>query len=139
MTYVLCLPFCATQKYGTWTRDYGFTGKSELVRPGQTRGVGRQYCFLAKETKDNNQLKTINPQKCSQIELYENLTTKELKKKHSSRPVGGAETGSWAERTRSKMAAGGLSKVVDCGTRQARLQLVDPATDCATQGSNMRK
>ena len=81
-------------------------------------------------------LKSKYKQNCQKIKLYGNPTTKELKKKHSSRLVGGAETGSWAERTRSKMAAGGLGKVVDCGTRQARLQLVDPATDCATQGSS---
>ena len=38
--------------------------------------------------------------------MYRSLTTKELKKKHSSRPVAGAERGSWAERTSSKAAAG---------------------------------
>ena len=47
-------------------------------------------------------------------------------KKHSFRLVGGAEMGSWAERTRSKAAAGGLSEVADCGMGQARLQLADP-------------
>ena len=57
-------------------------------------------------------MKTINPQKCSQIELYENLTTKELKKKHSSRLVGRAETDSWVERTCGKVEAGGPGKVV---------------------------
>ena len=31
--------------------------------------------------------------------MYGSLTTKEIKKKHSPRPAGGAETGSWAERT----------------------------------------
>ena len=34
------------------------------------------------------------------------MTTKELKKKHSSRPVGGAETGCWSERTQGKVVAG---------------------------------
>ena len=43
-------------------------------------------------TKTN--LKTKNNQNCQKIELYGSLTTKELKKKHSSKPVGGAETGS---------------------------------------------
>ena len=51
--------------------------------------------------------------------MYGSATTKELKKKHSSRPVGGAETGSWVERT--------LGKAVVGGPGQARLQLVDPA------------
>ena len=57
------------------------------------------------------------------IELYGSPTTKEIKKKHSSRPVGGAETGSWAERTHGKAAAGRPSKVVDCGAGWAKLQL----------------
>ena len=48
--------------------------------------------------------------------MYESATTKELKQKHSSRLVGGAETGSWAERTRGQAVAGGL--------RWARWQLV---------------
>ena len=52
--------------------------------------------------------------------------TKEIKKKHTSRPVGGAEMGTRAERTHSKAAAGGPSKVADCGTGQAKLQLADP-------------
>ena len=34
--------------------------------------------------------------------------TKELKKKRSSRPVGGAEMGGWVERTSGKVGAGGL-------------------------------
>ena len=46
-------------------------------------------------------LKTKNNQNLQKIELYGSPTTKELKKKHSSRPVGGAE------RTCSKAAAGG--------------------------------
>ena len=52
--------------------------------------------------------------------------TKEIKKKHSSRPVGEANMDSQAERTRSKAAAGKPSKVADCGMGQARLQLADP-------------
>ena len=56
--------------------------------------------------------------------MYGRLTTKEIKKKHSSTPVGGAETGSRVERTQGKAAAGGPSEVVGCGTEQARLQLV---------------
>ena len=39
-------------------------------------------------------LKTKNHQNCQKIELYGSPTTKELKKKHSSRLVGGAEIGS---------------------------------------------
>ena len=53
-------------------------------------------------------------------------TTKEIKKKHSSRPVAGAEMGSWVERTRGKVGACGPREEVDCGMGQARLQLADP-------------
>ena len=47
---------------------------------------------ITKRTTIN--LKTINNKKCQKIKLYRSPTTKELKK-HSSRPVGGAEMGSW--------------------------------------------
>ena len=53
--------------------------------------------------------------------------TKEIKKKHSSRPVGRAETGSRAERTHSKAVAGGPSEVADCGVGWAKLQLAGEA------------
>ena len=39
-------------------------------------------------------LKTKNNQNCQKIELYGIPTIKELKKKHSFRPVGGTEMGS---------------------------------------------
>ena len=52
-------------------------------------------------------LKTKNNKNCQKIKLYGNPTTKELKKKHSPRPVGGVETGSWAERALGKAVAGG--------------------------------
>ena len=63
------------------------------------------------QKKDNNKFKNKN-----QPGLTENLTvwkevktTKELKKKHSPRLVGGVETSSRVERTHSKAAAGGPS------------------------------
>ena len=54
-------------------------------------------------------------------------TTKEIKKKHSSRPVGGAEMGSRMERTHGKPGAGGPSKVADCGVGWVKLQLASEA------------
>ena len=75
--------------------------------------------------------------------MYGSPTTKEIKKKQSSRLVGGAETGRQAERTHCKVAAGGPSEVVDCGAGWAKLQLavrqqlVDLVTDPATQSSSM--
>ena len=43
-------------------------------------------------------------------------TTKEIKNKHSSRPVGGAETGTGVERTRVAMAG---PRLAECGTNGA--------------------
>ena len=59
--------------------------------------------------------------------MYGSPTTKEIKKKYSSRPVGGVETGSRAERTQGKVVAGGLSKVADCGAGWEKLQLAGEA------------
>ena len=61
--------------------------------------------------KVTTNLKTKNNQNCQKIELYGSLSTKELKKKHLPRHVGGAETGSWVESTHSKVAARGLGWV----------------------------
>ena len=58
-----------------------------------------------KSTKTN--LSTKNNQNWQEMELYGSLTTKDLKKKHSSRPVGGAGMGSRAERPCGKAAAVG--------------------------------
>ena len=46
-------------------------------------------CATKRRTTTN--LKTQNNQNCQKIELYGGLTTKELKKKHSSRLVGGVD------------------------------------------------
>ena len=46
-------------------------------------------------------LKTKNNQNCQKTELYGSPTNKDLKKKHSSRPVGGMETAG-VERTHEK-------------------------------------
>ena len=56
-------------------------------------------------------MKNKNNQTCQKIELYGNPTTKELKKKHSFRLVGGAETSSWAERMHGKVVARGYGGV----------------------------
>ena len=72
-------------------------------------------------------LKTKNNQNCQKIELYGSLTTKEIKKKHLSRLVGGVKPGSWAERTCGKAAASKPREVVDCGVGWAKLQLARKA------------
>ena len=48
-------------------------------------------CTTKRRTTTN--LKTKINQNCQKIKLYGSLTTKELKKKHSPRLVGGEETG----------------------------------------------
>ena len=57
----------------------------------------------------------------AQPELTENRTargsdTKEIKNKHSSRPVGGAETGTRVERTHVAVAG---PRLEECGTTEA--------------------
>ena len=42
------------------------------------------------------------------------MTTKELKEKHSFRPVGGAKMGSQVERTLGRAVAGRPGEAVDC-------------------------
>ena len=74
-------------------------------------------CTTKRRTTTN--LKTKNNQNCQKIELYGSPTIKELKKKHSSRPVGGVEMGNWVERTCDTATAGGLG--------WARWQLTDGA------------
>ena len=64
-------------------------------------------------------LKTNNNPNCHKIKLYGSPTTKELKKKHSSRPVGGVKMGGRAERTHGKEAAGGLGWARQCLADQA--------------------
>ena len=61
---------------------------------GQNGGTGR-YASLPCTTKrrTTTNLKTKNNQNCQKIKFYGSLTTKELKKKHMSIPVGGAEMG----------------------------------------------
>ena len=79
------------------------------------------------QKKDNNNLQTKNNQNGQKIKQYGSPTTKKIKKKHSSRPVKGAETGSREERTHSKAEAGRPREVADCGAGWAKLQLASEA------------
>ena len=65
---------------------------------------------LLAQPKEGQQFKNKKQPELTEIELYGSLTTKEIKKKHSSRPVGGAEMGSQVERSRSNAVAGRLDK-----------------------------
>ena len=92
------------------------------------------------QKEDNNNLKQQqkNPQNFQKIELYGSLTNKELKKKHPSRLVGGAETGS----------RGGEDAQQGGGWRTWKSHISKPInqeeqlgskTDRSTQGSSTRK
>ena len=97
---------------GLWRKPRahgGISVKVGLETSGQDGGIGR-HIVPPRTTKrrTTTNLKTKNNQNWQKIKLYRCLTTKELKKKHSSRLVGWLETGSGAERTHGKVAAGGL-------------------------------
>ena len=86
------------------------TTNIKIKNTNQDGGIGRHIVppHTTKRRITTN-LKTKNNQNRQKIELYGSLTTRELKEKHSSRLVGGAETGSQGgkERIHSKVAAGG--------------------------------
>ena len=54
------------------------------------------------------------------------MTTKEIKKKHSARPVGGVVTGTWGGDDSQQGSDWGTSEEVDCGAGQAVGHLADP-------------
>ena len=65
-----------------------------MTTSGQDGGVDR-YTLPPHTTKrKTTNLKTKNNQNCQKAKLCGSLTTKELKKKHSSKLVGGAKKGS---------------------------------------------
>ena len=63
------------------------------TRAGQDGSVGRYALFPSTIKRATTNSKTKN-KNCQNNELYRSPTTMELKKKHSSRLVGGAEMGS---------------------------------------------
>ena len=71
------------------------TNKKRLSS-SQDGGISRHTlppCTTKRRTTTN--LKTKNNQNCQKSLLFGSPTIKKLKKKHSSRQVGGTETGSW--------------------------------------------
>ena len=82
--------------------------KKQISHPAKMEAEVDTLDSLHNQKKDNNKFKTKKTkQNCQKTKLYGSPTTKELKKKHSTKPVEGAEMGSWAERTHGKAAAGG--------------------------------
>ena len=103
--------------------------------------------MLAHTTKiRTTNLKTKNNQNCQKIELCGSPTTKELKKKHSYRPVGAVETGSWG-REDSQQGSVWRTRPGGCWqSRQSHIcvqinweEQLGSETDHATQGSSMGK
>ena len=90
---------------------------------GQDGGVGR-YALVPRTPKEGEQQtsKQKNDQNCQKIELYGNPTIKELKKKHSSRLVGGVRWAARVERT--------CSKAVDWEDEAAAGRLGSPTFVC---------
>ena len=106
---------------------------------GKDGGIGR-YALLPRTTKRRitTNLKTKINQNCQKIKLYGSLTTKELKKKHSSRWVGGAETGSWG---REDAQQGGSWQIWQSHIRVQIIQeeQLGSHIDHTTRGSSARK
>ena len=94
---------------GDYKSKIKVSGKNFLVGgiSGQDGSVGRHTVPPHTTKRRTTNLKTKNNQNCQNIELYGSQTTKELKKKHSFRPLGGAEMGSRSKRTLSEVAARG--------------------------------
>ena len=64
---------------------------------GQDRDISRYTVPPLKTKRKTTNLKIKNNQNFQKIKLYGSPTTKELKKKHSSRPVGGARRAAMLE------------------------------------------
>ena len=70
----------------------GERGEGELLAKMEV--CVHTLCLLTQPNEGQQQIKKKKKQQnCQKIQLYGSLTTKELKKKHSSRPVGGVEAG----------------------------------------------
>ena len=124
----MCESFFDSSLKSTFNQDFWPTWRHRYI----------PFASSHNQEKDNNKFKNkINNQNCQKIELYGSPTTKELKKKHSYRPVGGAETGSWVERARSKASAGGWRSHI-CVQINWEEQLGNE-TDLTTQGSSAGK
>ena len=121
--------------------------KCHRLTSGQGGGMGR-HTVSPRTTKirTTTNLKTKNNQNCQKIELYGSLTTKELKKKQSSRPAGGVEMGSWGRE--DSWQGGGWRTGVGGGwqSRQSHIcmwinweEQLGSKTDRTTQGSSVGK
>ena len=65
------------------------------ITSSQGGGIGRYTLPSCTTKRRTTNLKTRTNQNCQKIELYGSPTSKQLKKKHSFRLIGGLEMGSW--------------------------------------------
>ena len=85
-----------------------YTLKHKNSTSSQDGGIGRHTVPPCTTTRRTTNFETKNNSNWQKSEPCGSPTTKELKKKHSSRLVGGTEMGSWVKKTHGKVAAGGL-------------------------------
>ena len=151
LSSVLCLCFflsaTGTQRiYGPFQHQL-----SNLVTSCQDACMGR-YALLPCTTKrrTTTNLKTKSNQNCQKIKLCGSLTTKELKKKHSSRLVGGVGMGSQGRKDVWQGSGWWTWQVRQWGgawrTRWSHIcmhinweEQLENEIDCTTQGSSMGK
>ena len=88
--------------------------------------------------KRTTNLKTKNNQNWLKIKLYGSLTTKKLKKTHSSRLVGGADTGTRGEEG-WRQGSGWQSEQPHICVQINQEEQLGSETDCATQVSTVGK
>ena len=93
---------------------------------------------LTTKRRITTNLKTKNNQNWQKIELYGSLKTKELKRKHSTRLEGRAETGSWDGEV-SQRGGGWQSGQSHIHMQINQEEKLWSETDHATQGSSTVK
>ena len=90
------------------------------------------------QIRTTTNLKTKTTQNCQKIKLYGSPTTKELKKKHSFRPVGGAEMGNQGGKD-SWQSSGWRTRWSHICVQINQEKQLGNKTDCITQGSSKGK
>ena len=121
--------------------------KENVNTSGQDGGVGRHTLLAHITIRIPTNVKTKNNQNCQKIERYGSLTTKELKKKQSSRQVRGAELGSLGREDVQQGGSSGWRNRQSCiymwqmktGRDNWGASNPSPRPDCTAQGSNTGK
>ena len=110
--------------------------KTDLQASIQDGVVGRYTLLPCKTKRITTNLKTKNNQNFQNIKLYGSLTTKELKKKQSSRTVEGVEMGSW-DGEDAWQGGGWQTGWSHIRVQKSREDQLGSETDCATHCSSV--